>query len=103
MASPPYNGTQPVPGLTNRQRASLEAMCKGVEPALHDGILRCVYAALPGSAPWTHNAFITAVCATFSENGLPLPFLPLAFIGRDEATNLQGAGRLTATATVSTP
>jgi hypothetical protein len=96
-----YLGTTPIPGLTARQRASVEGALKGVDAALHDGLLRDISAELVGAAPWSHAAVVAAVYAAMSWNGLPLPRVDLVLIGRDETTNLQGAGRLTTN--VATP
>ena len=96
-----YLGSGPIPGLTERQRRSVEAALRTLpDQSWAEGFRRQLAAEL-GTPPWSNAQVGDAIATVFAASSLPVPgHLVLNFVLRDDLRTLAGAGRLAVNATV---
>jgi hypothetical protein len=70
-----YLGTTPIPGLTVEQQRACEAATKLGSAEQHDGIMRSIFAKLPGPPPWGQGAVNGAISSALTEAGIDAPWV----------------------------
>ena len=70
-----YMGNVPIDGMSDAQVHACEAATKLASPEMHDGIMRAIFAALPGPPPWGPGAVEGAIRKALADSGIETPWL----------------------------